>query len=94
MGKFFKPNSCQHSSNTLSRPHQTNFDSVITCDSKQPLFTINNLLDYIVELFVDEDEVAFQLVERGGFCSLLCYCWPSLSDKDIPKHKTVRAEIL
>ena len=37
---------------------------------------------------------AFQLIERDGFRSLLRYCRPGLSDKDIPKRKTLRAEII
>jgi hypothetical protein len=40
-----------------------------------------------------EDEL-FLLVERGSFCQLLCYCQPALSDKDIPKYKTVQSEII
>ncbi|KAF8799820.1 hypothetical protein BYT27DRAFT_7217371 [Phlegmacium glaucopus] len=73
--------------------HQSNLDSIITREPRQPPFTTNGLMDYIVELVVREDE-AFQLVERDGFHSLLRYCRPSLSDKDIPKRKTVRAEVI
>ena len=37
---------------------------------------------------------AFLLVERGSFRQLLCYCRPALADKDIPRRKTVRSEII
>ena len=44
-------------------------------------------------MVVFEDE-AFLLVERGSFRRLLRYCRPALVDKDIPKRKTVRSEII
>jgi len=37
---------------------------------------------------------AFLLVERDSFHGLLHYCRPGLLDKDIPKRKTFRAEIV
>ena len=77
----------------MSRLQQSNLDQVVRREPKQPPFTVSGLLDYIVELIVFEDE-AFLLVERGSFCQLLRYCRPALSDKDIPKRKTVRSEII
>ena len=37
---------------------------------------------------------AFPLIDQGTFHQLLKYCCPNLTDKDIPRHKTVRAEIM
>ena len=37
---------------------------------------------------------AFRLIEQGSFQQLIRYCWPSLSEKDIPHCNTLHAEIL
>jgi hypothetical protein len=37
---------------------------------------------------------AFLLVERDSFRQLLHFCRPELADKDIPKRKTVRSEVI
>jgi hypothetical protein len=37
---------------------------------------------------------AFCLVDRGSFCHLLKFCWPSLLEKDIPHRHVIRKEIL
>jgi hypothetical protein len=37
---------------------------------------------------------AFRLVDHGGFCQLLRFCRPSLSERDIPHCHTLCAEIL
>jgi hypothetical protein len=37
---------------------------------------------------------AFQLIDKGTFCQLLMYTWPSLSERDIPHQTKVQQEIL
>jgi hypothetical protein len=37
---------------------------------------------------------AFHLVDRGSFRHLLKFCWPSLSERDIPHRQTLQDEIL
>ena len=37
---------------------------------------------------------AFQFVDKGPFHHVLTYLRPSLSDKDIPHHQTLRNEII
>jgi hypothetical protein len=77
----------------LRRLQQTSLDSVITREPKQPPFTVPGLLDFIIEMVVFEDK-AFLLVERDSFRQLLRYCRPALADKDIPRRKTVRSEVI
>jgi len=65
---------------------QGNLDGVITRQPRPPTFSTAGLLDYIIELIVEEDE-AFQLVDKGAFHRLLMFTRPSLSERDIP-HRT------
>jgi hypothetical protein len=37
---------------------------------------------------------AIQLIDRGSFHRLICYCRPGLAERDIPKRQTLRAEVL
>jgi hypothetical protein len=37
---------------------------------------------------------ALQLIDRGSFRRLICYCRPGLAERDIPKRQTLRAEVL
>ena len=46
----------------------------------------SELLNYIIK--------AFQLIGKGPFRRVLTYFRPSLSDKDIPHHQTLRNEII
>jgi predicted aconitase len=88
---------------------QGTLDNVVTTQPRTPLFTSAGLLNYIVELVVNEDDVciylslrncgliflkAFQLVDKGIFRRLLTYLRPSLMDKDIPHRTKIRTEII
>jgi len=37
---------------------------------------------------------AFRLIEQGSFQWLIKYCWPGITEKDIPHCNTLHAEIL
>lgn len=88
---------------------QGTLDNVVTTQPRTPPFTSAGLLNYIVELVVNEDDVciylslrnrgliflkAFQLVDKGTFRRLLTYLRPSLMDKDIPHRTKIRTEII
>jgi len=51
------------------------------------------LMWFIVTLFLIYIQ-AFLLIKQDSFHGLLHYCRPGLLDKDIPKRKTIKAEIL
>lgn len=72
---------------------QGSLDGIVIRQPRPPTFSTAGLLDYIIELIVEEDE-AFRLVDNGAFRRLLMYTRPSLSEKDIPHRTKVHKEIL
>jgi hypothetical protein len=50
--------------NTISK--QGMLDATFACQPCMPIFSMQNLLDYVVELIVSEDK-AFWLIDRGPF---------------------------
>lgn len=72
---------------------QGSLDGIVNRQPRPPSFSTAGLLDYIIELIVEEDE-AFQLVDKGAFRRLLMYTQPSLSERDIPHRTKVQQEIL
>lgn len=72
---------------------QGSLDGIVNRQPRPPTFSTAGLLDYIIELIVEEDE-AFQLVDKGAFRRLLMYTRPSLSERDIPHRTKVQQEIL
>ncbi|KAF5320223.1 hypothetical protein D9758_017607 [Tetrapyrgos nigripes] len=55
-------------------------------------FSLEGMLEYIIELFPDADE-AVLLIDQASFRRLILYLWPKLSEKDIPHRTTLTKAI-
>ncbi|THU75180.1 hypothetical protein K435DRAFT_308294, partial [Dendrothele bispora CBS 962.96] len=57
-----------------------------------PSFSLEGLLEYIMELFVDSDQ-AMLLIDRPSFRRLIFYLRPKLTERDLPHRMTLTKAI-
>src|SRR6266581_974573 len=72
---------------------QTMLDGSFTHQPHIPPFSLQGLIDHLVELIISEDE-AFYLLDKPTFCQLLQYLCPTLPSKDIPHWTKIHDEVV
>jgi len=73
--------------------HQTTLDGKFTSQKCVALFSIQGLINHLVELVVSEDDV-FLLLDKPVFWQLIQYLCPSLPEQDIPHRTKIHEEVL
>jgi len=78
---------------TTSSLHQTTLDGTFTSQQQVAPFSMQGLMDHLVELIISEDD-AFLLLDKPVFRHLLHYLRPSLRLNDIPHRTKVCGKVL
>jgi hypothetical protein len=78
---------------TTASNRQTTLDGVVMSQPCAAPFSMQGLIDHIVELVVSEDDT-FYLLDKPTFRQLIHYLRPTLSPKEIPHHTKICEEIL
>jgi len=72
---------------------QATLNGSLTCQPCVAPFSVQGLVNHLVELIVTEDE-AFYLLDKLVFRRLLHYLHPELTSKDIPHCTKICQEVL